>query len=78
MRKLFTAILAVVTLFLTNVTSTYADGNPYGPYQPYQPHKPVPTGFDDTSIFYIAAGVTFVIGMSVLATVKYLKAKQSI
>lgn len=78
MRKLLTAILAVATLFLMNATSTYADGNPYGPYQPYQPHKPVPTGFDDTSIFYIAAGAAFVIGMSVLATVKYLKAKQSI
>jgi hypothetical protein len=75
MRKLITAVLTVATFFLMNITSIYADGNPYGPYQPYQPHKPIPTGFDDTSIFYITAGILFIIGMSVLATVKNLKAK---
>ncbi|HBB64459.1 hypothetical protein A3K02_01115 [candidate division WS6 bacterium RIFOXYD1_FULL_33_8] len=79
MKKLITAILTVSTLFLLNVSSVLADtSNPYGPYTPYEPHKPVPTGFDDTSIFYIAGLITFIVGMSILSTVKIFKAKQSL
>ncbi len=77
MRKLYAVILTVTTSFLTNVSAIYADGNPYGPYNPYD-HKPIPTGFEDTSIFYIAAVITFTTGMIILSTVKNLKAKQSI
>ena len=36
----------------------------------HEPHKPIPTGFDDTSIF-IAALVTFTVGMSILAIIKH-------
>jgi len=79
MRKLYTVALTIATFFLVNVSTVLADtSNPYGPYTPYEPHIPVPTGFDDTSIFYIAALATFTTGMTVLAIVKNLKAKQSI
>lgn len=78
MRKLYTAILTVVTFFTLDVSSAFADKSPYGPYNPYQPHKPIPTGFEDTTIFYIAALATFTVGMIVLAIVKILKAKQSL
>jgi hypothetical protein len=77
MRKLIAVALIVATTFLVNVPAVLADANPYGPYQPYD-HKPIPTGFEDTSIFYIAAFVTFTIGMILLSTVKNLKGKQSI
>lgn len=78
MRKLITATIAVFILFTLNVSSAFADVNPYGPYNPYKPHKPIPTGFEDTTIFYIAAVALFIVGMSVLAIVKILKAKQSL
>ena len=47
MRKLFSAILAVIMLSLVNVDIALASGgeNPYGPYNPYPPHDPLPTGF---------------------------------
>jgi len=77
MRKLYAATLTVVTSLLANVSTVFADGNPYGPYNPYD-HKPIPTGFEDTTIFYIAAVITFTTGMIILSTVKNLKAKQSI
>jgi hypothetical protein len=77
MRKLYAVTLTVVTSLLANVSTVYADGNPYGPYNPYD-HKPIPTGFEDTTIFYIAAVITFTTGMIILSTVKNLKAKQSI
>ncbi|NLZ24377.1 hypothetical protein GX888_01335 [Candidatus Dojkabacteria bacterium] len=77
MRKLITIVLTIATFLFINVPSVLADANPYGPYQPYEPHKPIPTGFDDTSIFYIAALVTFTVGMSILAIIKHLKAKHS-
>ncbi len=77
MRKLFAIVLAVATTFLINVSTVFADGNPYGPYNPYG-HEPIPTGFEDTSIFYIAAGVTFITGMIILSTVKRLKEEQSL
>ncbi len=78
MRKLFTVILAVLILSTLNVTLVLADGNPYGPYNPYQPHTPLPTGFGDTGIFYLAALVAFTVGMSILAIAKNLKGKQSL
>lgn len=78
MKKIATAIMTVAVLFFANVSSVLAQANPYGPYNPYQPHNPVPTGLEDTTIFYIAAGTTFVLGMSVLAIAKILKAKQSL
>ncbi len=77
MRKLIAVALTLATTFLVNVPSVLADGNKYGPYNPYN-HKPIPTGFEDTSIFYIAGLLTFTTGMIVLAIVKNLKAKQSI
>ncbi|MGI5898007.1 MAG: hypothetical protein ACOX6Q_02500 [Candidatus Dojkabacteria bacterium] len=77
MRKLFTAILAVITIFL-NTTSVFASGNPYGPYNPYEPHKPLPTGFGDTDMFYLIAFIAFTVGMIVLAIAKNLKGKQSV
>lgn len=78
MRKLIAVASTVAMFFLVNVSSVLADANPYGPYQPYEPHKPIPTGFDDTSIFYIAGFITFTAGMTILSAVKYLKAKQSL
>ena len=56
----------------------FASGNPYGPYTPYIPHIPVPTGFEDTSVFYIIAAVVFVLGMGFLTTAKILKNKLSL
>ncbi len=78
MRKLFSAILAVISIFFLNASSVLASGNPYGPYNPYTPHKPLPTGFGDTNIFYLAAFVAFTVGMIVLAIAKNLKGKQSV
>ena len=75
MKKLIAVALTVATTFLVNVSTVLADTT--GPYVPYD-HKPVPTGFDDTSIFYMAAMITFTTGMGMLSTVKYLKAKQSL
>jgi len=77
MKKLIAVALTVATTFLVNVSTVLAEANPYGPYNPYD-HEPIPTGFDDTSIFYIAAMITFTTGMGMLSTVKYLKAKQSL
>jgi len=78
MRKLIATVFTAVVLFSVNVSNVLADGNPYGPYKPYEPHKPIPTGFEDTTIFFIAALVTFTLGMSLLSVVKTMKAKQSI
>jgi len=39
--------------------------------------NPIPTGFEDTSIFYIGAAITFITGMVILSTVKRLKNEQS-
>lgn len=47
-------------------------------YVPYKPHVPVPTGLEDTLHFYILAIVAFVLGVSVLASVKALKMRQSL
>lgn len=77
MRKLYTALLAVIMISTLNVTLVLADGNPYGPYNPYEPHKPLPTGFGDTNTFYLAALVAFSAGMIILAIAKNLKGKQS-
>lgn len=77
MRKSIAVNLAVVVTFLINASTVLADGNPYGPYNPYS-HEPIPTGFEDTSIFYIAAGITFITGMTILSTVKRLKEEQSL
>ena len=76
MKKL-TALLAVAVAFLTNASAAFADGNIYGPYNPYI-HEPIPTGFEDTSIFYIGAAITFITGMVILSTVKRLKNEQSV
>ena len=78
MKKLFTVILTVAALFFANISEVLADGNPYGPYTPYQPHIPVPTGLEDTIIFYVAALVVFVLGMSTLATVNILEKRQTL
>lgn len=78
MRKLTTVLLTVLTILPLTVTKVFADGNIYEPYSPYNPHKPVPTGLEDTAVFYFAALVLFVIGMSLLATVKIFKGKQSL
>ena len=75
MKKL-TALLAVAVTFLLNASAIFATGNVYGPYNPYE-HKPIPTGFEDTSIFYIGAAITFITGMVILSTVKRLKNEQS-
>lgn len=56
----------------------FADGFQYGPYTPYVPHKPIDTGFADISIFYVLAGIVFVLGMGFLATAKILKKKLSL
>ena len=73
------AVSITVVTFLTNIaTEVLADGYPSAPYTPYTPHIPVPTGLEDTSIFYLFAAVTFVLGMSVLSTVKALRMRQSL
>lgn len=78
MKKLMAVLITVVTFFTNITTEVLADGYPAGPYIPYQPHIPVPTGLEDTSIFYILATVAFVLGMSVLTSVKVLKNKQAL
>lgn len=75
MRKLLSVLSTVVILSISNITMVLADGNPYGPYNP---HKPIDTGFEDTGVFYILAGVVFVLGMGFLTTAKILKAKLSL
>jgi len=77
MNKLIAVSLTAVATSLINTSTVLADGNPYGPYNPYI-HEPIPTGFEDTSIFYLAAGITFITGMIVLSTVKRLKKEQSL
>jgi len=78
MRKLIAVISAVLLLSVSNISAVFADGNPYGIYNPYHPHTPVPTGLEDTTIFYIVAAGLFVLGMSFLATAKILKNKLSV
>lgn len=78
MRKIIATLSAVAILSISNITMVFADGNPYGPYTPYNPHNPVPTGFEDTSIFYITAAIVFVLGMGFLTTAKILKNKLSL
>jgi len=72
MRKLLSVLSAVVILSISNITAVLADGNPY------IPHKPIDTGFEDTGVFYILAGVVFVLGMGFLTTAKILKNKLSL
>jgi len=69
---------AVIILSISNISIVLADGNPYGPYNPYIPHKPIDTGFEDVGIFYIIAGIVFVLGMGFLTTAKILKNKLSL
>ena len=76
MKKLSTVIATVVTLFSLNITTVMADGGSV--YNPYIPHKPVPTGLEDTTIFFLIALVLFVLGISTLATVKILKVRQTL
>jgi hypothetical protein len=78
MKKLTAVLITVLAILPITVTEVFADGKPYGPYSPYTPHKPIPTGLEDTTIIYFAALVMFVIGMSLLTTVKILKDKQSL
>jgi len=78
MRKLLPVLSAVVILSISNISMVFADGNPYGPYNPYIPHTPVDTGFEDVKIFYIIAGIVFVLGMGFLTTAKILKNKLSL
>lgn len=77
MRKLIAVLSTVVILSISNFTMVFADGNPYEPYNPY-PHNPVPTGFEDTGIFYLVAAIAFVLGMGFLTTAKILKTKLSL
>lgn len=65
-------ILTVATFTSSIATQVLAKGDPY------KPHIPVPTGLEDTLHFYILATVAFVLGMSVLASVKALKMRQSL
>ena len=78
MRKLITVLSAVTILSISNITTVFADGGTYGPYNPYIPHIPVPTGFENTSLFYILAIAAFVLGMGFLTTAKILKKKLSL
>jgi hypothetical protein len=79
MKKLMATILTVVTFTTSIATQVLADGYPTNnAYTPYKPHIPVPTGIEDTLHFYILATVAFVLGMSVLASVKALKMRQSL
>ena len=72
MKKLIAVFIAVIALSIPNITMVFADGNPY------EPHIPVPTGLDGVSIFYILAGIIFVVGMGFLTTAKILKRKLSL
>lgn len=79
MKKLVATILTAATFTSSFATQVLAKGTPSNDiYVPYKPHIPVPTGLEDTLHFYILATVTFVLGMSVLATVKALKMRQSL
>ena len=72
-------ILTIATFTLTFATDALAKGVPSNDvYVPYKPHVPVPTGLEDTLHFYLLATVAFVLGMSVLATVKALRMRQSL
>lgn len=72
-------ILTIATFTFSFATEALAKGVPSNDvYVPYKPHVPVPTGLEDTLHFYIIATVAFVLGMSVLATVKALKMRQSL
>ena len=75
MKNLYKSALLVATTMLLNADNVLANG--YNIYNPYTPHKPIQTGFEDTSIFYIVAGVLFVLGLATLSTAKTLKGKLS-
>ena len=79
MKKFMAVILTIATFTLTFATDALAKGVPSNDvYVPYKPHVPVPTGLEDTLHFYLLATVAFVLGMSVLATVKALRMRQSL
>ncbi len=69
-------VVTFTTSFATEILAKGVTSNDV--YVPYKPHVPVPTGIEDTLHFYILATVAFVLGMSVLTTVKALKMRQSL
>ncbi len=73
MKKAVKTVLSTLAIFFVDVPFAFADGNPYEPYNPYAPHTPLPTGFDDTNLFYITALGVFAIGMTILAVAKAIK-----
>jgi hypothetical protein len=76
MKKLSTVIATAAMLFSLNITTAMADGGSV--YNPYIPHKPVPTGLEDTTIFFAVALILFILGLGTLATVKILKVRQTL
>ncbi len=78
MRKAIKASILAAGMFVVSIAvfakDVVAAGLPYLPYNPYESHIPRETGLD-TSIFYIAAAVLFVIGFMLLFTVKSIKEK---
>ena len=75
MKNILNTALLVATIFALNVDKVLADSN--GVYTPYKPHEPIDTGLENSSIFYIAALLFFVLGLATLSTAKTLKGKLS-
>ena len=75
MKNIYKSALLVATIFAFSVERVLADSN--GVYTPYKPHKPIDTGLENSSIFYIAALVTFTLGLATLSTAKTLKGQLS-
>lgn len=78
MRKAINKILTGITLTALNAGIVFADGGGkiYNIYNPYHSHKPVDTGLE-SGIFYLVAGILFVLGLTTLSVVKTLRTKVS-
>lgn len=78
MKKAINKILAGITFTALNAGIVFADGGGkiYNIYNPYHSHKPVDTGLE-SGIFYLVAGILFVLGLTTLSVVKTLRTKVS-
>lgn len=75
MKNIIKSALFVAIIFALN--TGYVLAGDYKIYDPYKPHDPIPTGFGDTSLFYILAIVLFVLGLATLSTAKAIKVELS-
>lgn len=69
-KSVLLSFLSLVILSSFN-TSAFADGG----YNPYGPHIPEDTGIADAKMFIIVAIIAYTLGLTLIATSKFIKNK---